>query len=108
MLLVIGAGFSSISVAAAEELFAGEAALDAAALGEERALGAGNIGQALAKQIIEGSVGNTGSMTAGANAFANQSMVINAFNTGNNVNWNNQLAVEVHYYDSIATYNATP
>ena len=44
---------------------------------------------------ITGAVGGTGSINAPGEAFANQTMSINAFNTGNNVNMQNTMAIMI-------------
>ena len=45
---------------------------------------------------VDGDV-SSGDMIAGSHTFANQTMSINAFNTGNNVTMMNQMSIHVNY-----------
>ena len=106
LLLSMGASLGLSSVALAEDLFTGTAAVEAAELEKERALGANNDGSQIVGQVVFGGIAESGAISFGLETLDNQRMVINAFNTGSNVVMQNQLAVEVNMYDSMTSFNA--
>lgn len=97
------AAFAS-QVQAMDELDAWSS-VSATDLGSERGQGATNLAlQNVEEQIVEGD-SIAGNINLGLETFDGQAMSINAFNSGNNVVMQNQMAVEVNFYESINIYN---